>query len=709
MNTENLWKTGGMMPPGPTRMEGEEDVLSPAVDHSSGPAAWMYKQNLDGHRDLEAAICAYYGGVCPSRRGWMLQQFIMPDTVHHAYSGATVTRDYSMHSDLYRPAEVKLEWKLLAPGGTPVAGASGTDSADMTSGGVKRGTIKFAAPDVHESTKYTLDVRMYSDDKFAYGEQREIEVWPKPNDHRASKSACNIIVFDPSGKTAAAIQSVCGEFQTVKSLGDVEDQPRMSILVIGEDALTETNAADVAKLDKFVSDGNYVVILAQKVTPVGLPIATSIEPKLWASQVFVECPMHPVFDAFFMFRDYVKTWDLHFWAPDRVVARGAYTKPDRGPFTVLADSGGATGMEWAQMMECYRGKGSYVLCQLPLVSKIDQEPTARLLLFKMLREMYRRRNPTGTLKVLAAPGSLVDKRLHEVGVKTQAIVDTEAPREGGVTLIDASHKDAATVASKIGPSLVLGTATIVVVGATPADEKWLSDLAGQPVKITIQPYRMWEGRGYRTCYNPLTAGLTQLDLYWKTYDGSEAAGSQAENAQYAIEPLNDYSVSVSSVGQASGLSGPSATGETPVLQNARELVFPGAAGRTPGRQGPPHPRPAPLDDAQRAAPEARLPQRHRAGIGPWRRGRAGRARPRAAAERDVQDHRPVRLRQSLHDRQDARRRQGRLAGPGRPLRRPRLPHRLSELPGRALRHRQRQQDRRRAAQRRTPVPRELPH
>ncbi len=467
MNTENLWKTGGMMPPGPTRMEGEEDVLSPAVDHSSGPAAWMYKQNLDGHRDLEAAICAYYGGVCPSRRGWMLQQFIMPDTVHHAYSGATVTRDYSMHSDLYRPAEVKLEWKLLAPGGTPVAGASGTDSADMTSGGVKRGTIKFAAPDVHESTKYTLDVRMYSDDKFAYGEQREIEVWPKPNDHSASKSACNIIVFDPSGKTAAAIQSVCGEFQTVKSLGDVEDQPRMSILVIGEDALTETNAADVAKLDKFVSDGNYVVILAQKVTPVGLPIATSIEPKLWASQVFVECPMHPVFDAFFMFRDYVKTWDLHFWAPDRVVARGAYTKPDRGPFTVLADSGGATGMEWAQMMECYRGKGSYVLCQLPLVSKIDQEPTARLLLFKMLREMYRRRNPTGTLKVLAAPGSLVDKRLHEVGVKTQAIVDTEAPREGGVTLIDASHKDAATVASKIGPSLVLGTATIVVVAPPP--------------------------------------------------------------------------------------------------------------------------------------------------------------------------------------------------------------------------------------------------
>ena len=87
MNTENLWKTGGMMPPGPTRYEGEEDVLSPAVDHTSGAAAWMYKQNLDGHRDLECAdLSPFYGGVCPSRRGWMLQQFIMPDTAHHAYA-----------------------------------------------------------------------------------------------------------------------------------------------------------------------------------------------------------------------------------------------------------------------------------------------------------------------------------------------------------------------------------------------------------------------------------------------------------------------------------------------------------------------------------------------------------------------------------------------------------------------------------------------
>ena len=115
MNTENLWKTGGMMPPGPTVVLGEDDVLSPAVDHFSGPAAWMYKQNLDGHRDLGCSVVAFYGGVCPSRRGWMLQQFILPDMVHHGYSGSIVTRDYSLHNDLYVPARLRLEWRMLAP------------------------------------------------------------------------------------------------------------------------------------------------------------------------------------------------------------------------------------------------------------------------------------------------------------------------------------------------------------------------------------------------------------------------------------------------------------------------------------------------------------------------------------------------------------------------------------------------------------------
>ena len=63
-------------------------------------------------------------------------------------------------------------------------------------------------------------------------------------------------------------------------------------------------------------------------------------------------------------------------APDRVSARGAYTKPEGGAAVALVDSGAEAGLEWVQVMEMYRGKGSYLLCQLPLVANYDQEPLA---------------------------------------------------------------------------------------------------------------------------------------------------------------------------------------------------------------------------------------------------------------------------------------------------------------------------------------------
>ena len=558
MNTENLWKTGGMMPPGPTRFEGEEDVLSPAVDHCSGAAAWMYKQNLDGHRDLEAPICAYYGGVCPSRRGWMLQQFIMPDTAHHAYSGAAVTRDYSLHSDLYVPAKVKFVWQLLGPDGKPVAGIGGEDAADMTSGGVKRGTVKFDAPKVDKRTTFTLDMRMFSDGKFAYGEQRDIEVWPELTPANGNVPGMLVGVYDPSGKTQQALRELLDVEMLPTELKDLsEPKADIKAVIIGEDVLTEANAAQVGRLEKFVNGGGRVVILAQNVTPGGLPVSTKLEPKLWASQTFIQNQDHPIFHNVLKGpKIEVTSWDLQFWAPDRVVARGAYTKPEGGPCTVLLNSGGATGMEWVQMMECYRGKGSYLLCQLPLVSKMDQEPMARELIATIIScsDAIGWPSHDKTLKALAAPGSLVQKRLEEVGVKTQTVLDAAPLAAGDVGLIDATHKDAAATAGKWKDSLAKG-ATVVVAGATPADVQWLSGLSGKDVRMTVQPYHMWEGRGYRNGDSPLTAGLTQLDLYWKTYDGSEGAGSQAENPQYVIEPLNDYSVAI---------------------EGGSELVFPGA-------------------------------------------------------------------------------------------------------------------------------------
>ena len=107
---------------------------------------------------------------------------------------------------------------------------------------------------------------MYSDGKFAYGEQRDIDVWPAenlwPEYEKTNPSIRKALLFDPSGKTAVAIKTArfsWAGFEKMDSIGDVSRPVGgLFLFVIGEDALTDTRPADVAKLESFVSDGACV-------------------------------------------------------------------------------------------------------------------------------------------------------------------------------------------------------------------------------------------------------------------------------------------------------------------------------------------------------------------------------------------------------------------------------------------------------------------
>ena len=158
MNTENLWKVSAYMPPGLSKFVGEDDVLGPGIDSGRGPIAWMWKQNLDGHRDLGvSAVCNYTPVAGVARRGHALQCFIMPDHTHHAFSGTQVRRSYSLHNDLFVPSDFVFQWDLLDASGKAVA--HGEDRRRMDSGDLQRGEFSFVAPEVQERTRFTLRMR----------------------------------------------------------------------------------------------------------------------------------------------------------------------------------------------------------------------------------------------------------------------------------------------------------------------------------------------------------------------------------------------------------------------------------------------------------------------------------------------------------------------------------------------------------------------
>jgi hypothetical protein len=148
----------------------------------------------------------------------------------------------------------------------------------------------------------------------------------------------------------------------------------------------------------------------------------------------------------------------------------------------------------------------------------------------------------------------VEKRLAEAGVAYEVASPRAQLDASSVALVDASAETDEAARQGWAAALAAG-ATLVVCNAQPQDASWLTRLAGRPVAFTVPPYRMWEGRGFRTRFDALTAGLSQVDLHWRRQDGAESASRQAEDASLTIEPLQDFSV------QAEG---------------AEELVFPGA-------------------------------------------------------------------------------------------------------------------------------------
>jgi hypothetical protein len=553
MDTENLWKVSAYMPPGPCKFAGEDDVLGPGIDSGRGPIAWMWKQNLDGHRDLGvSAVCNYTPVAGVARRGHNLQCFIMPDHTHHCFSGAKIERSYSLHNDLFLPSEFVFRWELADPSGKIVA--QGTDRRPMQSGDLQRGKLSLAAPAVAARTRYTLRMALWADGALAYGEDRDLDVWPPRTRHAPRDAgpyaprdadphagreeyARRLTLFDPPGTTAAVLRSAGIAFTSIGELTAPAGEPSASVLVIGEGALKADTAVAAGKLAGFVAAGGRIVVLAQDRVLPGLPVKTTLESREWVSMPMVRTPQHPLLAS-------VTSWDLHFWSPDHLSARGAYSKPEGGPFVTLVDSGTDTGLEWVEMMECYSGRGLYLLNQLPVAGKYHVEPMARELLHRLIAYAAGEkpfRAPERKLLLSAGPSSLVAAKLGDLGVAW-----TPAGQEPSLTDRSVLLIDAADLAPDFQPpgawrTALAAGATLIVHGARPEHGEFLSALAGTAVKLIAQPFGMWEGRAYRNGYTWLTPGLSQVDLYWKRYDGSEGGGSQAEDRSLKIEDVIHYS------------------------------------------------------------------------------------------------------------------------------------------------------------------------
>lgn len=555
MNTENLWKTGAYQPPGLCKFVGDEDVLSPAIDSGRGPVAWMWKQNIDGHRDAGASSVFNYTPVFGvARRGHSLQCFIMPDHTHHFFGKAEIKRSYSLHNDLLIPADFVFRYQLLDAAGKTVR--QGKDRRKMATGDLQRGSFSFALPPVATRTSYVLKLELSAGGAFVYGEERYLDVWPDEK-VPAGKPTRSIVLFDPKGTTAGVMTKAGVPFSLTDLSSPLTAEPDKTLLILGEKALDGQSLRQVGGLIPFIEAGGRMLVLAQDYVMPGLPVKTVLELKEWSSMPFVRTPQHPIFSGVGGPAESnpdipsapstinhspltISSWDLHFWSPDHLSSKGAYSKPAGGAFITLVDSGTDIGMEWVQMMECYHGKGAYLLCQLPVAGKYEREPMARELLSRLIGyaagpATYRA--PVEQLQIVGSPDSRVSAKLQDMNVNSTFVEADKISGKSRIWLVEMAALPDDFKAPPVWKTALAEGGTAILHGVTPKQAGLASELAGRNVRIVAQPYGMWEGRGYRNGFTDLTAGLSHLDLYWKNVDGYEGASAQAEEQKYKIEDV----------------------------------------------------------------------------------------------------------------------------------------------------------------------------
>lgn len=111
------------------------------------------------------------------------------------------------------------------------------------------------------------------------------------------------------------------------------------------------------------------------------------------------------------------------WEPDGYPSLAAIRKNEEDA-DVLWDVGGKDGLTGAALVRVYRGKGSWTICQLPLLSRFGVEPAASAVLDAVMDEFVREhRRPCGSVAVV--DGSVTNNPLSELvaamGIATQSM------------------------------------------------------------------------------------------------------------------------------------------------------------------------------------------------------------------------------------------------------------------------------------------------
>jgi endonuclease YncB( thermonuclease family) len=474
---------------------------------------------INGFRDAEFA---YIDTLVLSPRTLPHQTVILKEETASFFGGQTLHRGLNVHNDIHTPATFVLRWSLTPAGGQPYVSDSRT--LHMDPAGLERLSLDVNLPRVETKTAATWRVELWNagglldrtQERLIHAEERAWHVYPAPEIH--VPQGLELSVYDPSGVTADALVKLGVDFVRLSDLAKVSG----IALIIGQDALKSaaggSQIAGQDALTKFVKAGGKVLILAQSKAPEFLPLTLQLAQGSAARPnkktiAFVRAGDHPILHG-------LTDEDMRFWAGDHCVSDGTWLKPSKGNYLPLVDVGSGDGMTQSPLMELYDGKGSYILCQMPVVAKATLAPQARTMLENMLSylgksECFRR---CGRTALVAGPQSPLRAALKEVRLDAKDLGDkfddlSNDDFEVAIVDVQTALNDGAVATLQ---AFANGGGRVLLHRGTPQTQELLEKLLG--VRLRMMPVENepndMQNHVLRMTDSGLLSGISNQELWW---------------------------------------------------------------------------------------------------------------------------------------------------------------------------------------------------
>jgi hypothetical protein len=504
---ESFWLTPNL-PYEPTILLGDEAYNG--RDHEFNAWGDITRYFINGYRDAEFTYMDTQPLLPPHDfAAFRPQVLVFKQETASFYGGAALTRDVNIHNDIHQTADLTVRWSLTADDGRAMIAAR-TRNFRMAPGDLRRFPIDLRLPQVNGPVGATWRVELLDGAKVLHTEERHWKVFPSLSVASASGGPSAVSLFDPVGLTAASLDKIGLKYARVTDLTKITGKG----LIIGTDAFKQPiQGAWREALTAFVRNGGKVLVLAQSETVDFLPINLQLAKGKKTTIAFVRAGDHPVMQG-------LDDEDMRWWADDHNVSEGSWQKPTKGRWLPLVDMGTDDGMTQAPLMEVYEGKGSFLLCQMPVVRKALTSPPAGRMLQNMLNYLasptcFRQAGRTALLAGLQSPlrAALADNHLEFTDLTGKP--GELAPGKFEVAIVDvATALDDASSAA-IRAFAQSGGHVLLHLGS-PQKQPLLEKLLGVRLRffgLDKEPQDI-QNHVVRTTDSGLMAGISNHELWW---------------------------------------------------------------------------------------------------------------------------------------------------------------------------------------------------